>query len=83
MNDESDFPDFGDDVDYILDFSIEDIYLLYHCVQETIRTWPGHPRRPAEEQEHLWQMRDNLYRAILDHKFKYMSMDGDDDCGNS
>ena len=54
---------------YQIDMSIEDIYLLHHCVQETIRTWPGSPARPAEEQEHLWYLRDWLYRMILEYKF--------------
>jgi hypothetical protein len=57
---------------FLLDFNIEDIYLLYHSVNETIRIWPGSPARPAEEQEHLWYLRDSLYRCILDYKFKYM-----------
>tara|TARA_A200000113_G_C8762315_1_gene321524 strand:- start:552 stop:743 length:192 start_codon:yes stop_codon:yes gene_type:complete len=55
--------------DYKIDMSIEDIRLLYHCVQETIRTWPGSPARPAEEQEHLWFLRDWLFRIILEYKF--------------
>tara|TARA_Y100000004_G_scaffold4039_1_gene4851 strand:+ start:737 stop:877 length:141 start_codon:yes stop_codon:yes gene_type:complete len=33
--------------DYMIGLKIEDIYLLYHSVQETIRIWPGAPRRPA------------------------------------
>ena len=61
-----------DDGYYQLDVSIEDIYLLYHCVQETIKNWPGSPARPVEEQEQLWELRDNLYRCILDHKFHEM-----------
>ena len=61
-----------DDGYYQLDVGIEDIYLLYHCVQETIKNWPGSPARPAEEQEQLWELRDNLYRCILDHKFHEM-----------
>ena len=55
--------------DYKIDMSIGDVYLLYHCVQETIRTWPGSPARPAEEQEHLWYLRDWLYRMIFEYKF--------------
>lgn len=61
-----------DDGYYQLDVSIEDIYLLYHCVQETIKNWPGSPARPVEEQGQLWELRDNLYRCILDHKFHEM-----------
>jgi hypothetical protein len=52
--------------------SINDIHLLYHSVQETIRVWPGAPARPVEEQEQLVQMKNNLYRMILDYKFREM-----------
>ena len=55
--------------DYQVDMSIEDVRLLHHCVQETIKNWPGSPARPYEEQEHLWYMRDWLYRMILDYNF--------------
>ena len=62
---EEDYPQF----DYQVNLTIEDIRLLYHCVQETIRLWPGAPARPVEEQEHLWYLRDSLYRMILDYTF--------------
>ena len=55
--------------DYQVDMSIEDVRLLHHCVQETIKNWPGSPARPCEEQEHLWYVRDWLYRMILDYNF--------------
>jgi len=60
---------------YQLNVGIDDVYLMYHCVQETIRNWPGSPARPHEEQQQLWELRDNLYRCILDHKFHYMDTD--------
>jgi hypothetical protein len=60
---------------YQLSMGIDDIYLMYHCVQETIKNWPGSPARPSEEQQHLWDLRDNLYRCILDHKFHFMDTD--------
>ena len=56
--------------DYSLDLSIDDIQTLHHCVQETIRYWPGAPARPIEEQEHLWYLRDSLYRIILEYSFE-------------
>jgi len=58
--------------DYMLGLTIENIYLLYECVKKRIETWEGSPQRPAEEQEHLWQLRDDLYRCILDFKFREM-----------
>ena len=57
------------------EWTIHDIYLLYHCVCETIRTWPGSPQRPAEEQEHLYILRDELYKGVLDYKFHHMDVD--------
>ena len=55
--------------DYTVDLTIEEVRLLHHCVQETIKYWPGAPARPYEEQEHLWFMRDSLYRIMLDYRF--------------
>ena len=57
---------------YDLNLSIQDVYLMYHCVCKRIETWEGHPARPAEEQEHLWYLRDWLYRIILEEKFNNM-----------
>jgi hypothetical protein len=65
MNDE-DFPEY----DFQVNLTIEDIYLLHHSVKETIKYWPGSPSRPADEQEHLWYLRDSLYRMILEHQFQ-------------
>ena len=55
--------------DYSVDLRIEDIRTLHYCVQEAIRTWPGSPARPHDEQEHMWYLRDNLYRMMLDYMF--------------
>ena len=63
MEDEQDF-------DYQVNLRIEDIRLLQYCVNETIRTWPGAPRRPAEEQEHLRYLRDSLFRMVVDYNFR-------------
>lgn len=55
--------------DYQIDMKIQDIRLLHYCVLKRIENWEGSPARPAEEQEHLWYMRDSLYRIILDYQF--------------
>ena len=39
------------------------------------------PARPAEEQEHLKVLRDNLYRAVLDYSFNYTESDKKDKDG--
>ena len=57
---------------FLLDFSIEDVNLLYHGVCKRIETWEGSPARPAYEQEHVWYLRNELYKAILDYKFYEM-----------
>jgi hypothetical protein len=57
---------------YILDFSIEDVYLLYDCVCKRIESWEGTPKNHPFEQEHLHQLKDWLYRCILDYKFHEM-----------
>ena len=55
--------------DYSVCMKIEDIRLLYDCVLRRIEKWEGPPARPASEQEHLWYLRDSLYRMILDYQF--------------
>tara|TARA_B100001939_G_C16632848_1_gene484204 strand:- start:89 stop:286 length:198 start_codon:yes stop_codon:yes gene_type:complete len=63
MEDEQDF-------DYQVNLRIEDVRLLQHCVNETIRLWPGAPARPVEEQEHLRYLRDSLFRMSADYNFR-------------
>ena len=55
--------------DYQVNLTISDIRLLHHSVLETIKYWPGAPARPYQEQEHLWYMRDSLFRIIMDYNF--------------
>lgn len=63
---------------YNIEMEYRNVRLLYHCVQETIRLWPGSPARPAEEQEHLKQLRDDIYRAVLDYSFTELNTDKKD-----
>ena len=55
--------------DYTVDLTIDDVKVLHHCVVETIKNWPGSPARPVEEQEHLWYLRDSMYRMLLEYRF--------------
>ena len=64
MNDEEEF-----EFDYQVSLRIEDIRLLHQCVLKRIETWEGSPARHPTEQEHLWYLRDSLYRMILEYKF--------------
>ena len=59
-----------EEYDYQVSLRIEDIHLLHHCIQKRIENWEGYPARPAYEQEHLWYLRDSLYRMILEYKFE-------------
>ena len=61
-----------DEYDYQVNFRIEDIHLLHHCVIKRLETWEGSPSRHPMEQEHRWMLRDNLYRMILEYKFENM-----------
>ena len=60
------------DFDYSVNLTIEDIHLLHHCVLRRIEKWEGSPARHPAEQEHLWYLRDSLYRMILEYKFENM-----------
>jgi hypothetical protein len=55
-----------------MDLSIEDIHLLYRCVCKRLETWEGSPARHPSEQEHLWYLKSELYKAVLDYKFHDM-----------
>ena len=59
-----------DDFDYQVNFKIEDVHLLHHCVLKRIENWEGAPARHPSEQQHLWYLRDSLYRIILEYKFE-------------
>jgi len=52
--------------DYRIDLAIKDIYALHDCVLQRIKLWSG---GDPEEQEHLFYLRDSLYRIILDYRF--------------
>lgn len=60
MNEES------DQMGFMVELTDEEVSLLLYAVKEAIRVWPGSPARPAEEQEHLWSMRDDLFRMTLE-----------------
>lgn len=55
--------------DYSMNVTIDDVRLLHYCVKESIRVWPGSPARPYGEQEHMWAMRDQFQRMLLDYQF--------------
>ena len=62
----------NEDYDYTVHLTIEDIRLLHHCVTKRIENWEGSPARPADEQEHLWYLRDSMFRMLLEYKYENM-----------
>jgi hypothetical protein len=62
-------PEYDGPAIYNMDLTIEDIHLLYHCVCKRLETWEGSPARHPTEQEHLWYLKSELYKAVLDYKF--------------
>ena len=66
------FPPEENEFDYQVSLTSEDIHLLHYCVLKRIETWEGSPSRHPTEQQHLWYLRDSLYRMILEYKFENM-----------
>ena len=56
--------EFDENLPYIeLQFGIEDLYMIYNSVKYRYEKWPGgHP----DEQVALQQLKDNLFRIILE-----------------
>ena len=54
---------------------IEEIKLLYGHVCYGLEVWPGHPRRPREEQEYLKTLKARLAAMIMQHSFDCIDMD--------
>ena len=55
-----------DQMGFEIEVTDEEVRTLLYAVQEAIRTWPGHPARPAEEQERLQALRSTLFMMTLE-----------------
>ena len=55
-----------DQPDYQIDLSVNDVRGLYKSVCFHLEKWPG---GDPYEQEHLTQLKYNLYRIIMDWEF--------------
>jgi len=53
-------------VDVEISLSVQDCRVLYQAVCDAIEYWPGSPRRPAEEQENLFQMKMFLFSILCE-----------------
>lgn len=62
---DDDFTDMG----FMVELTDDEVRLLLHCVSETLKNWPGTPARPREEQEMLWNLKDNFFRMVLEMQF--------------
>ena len=60
------------DNEYSLTTDINGIRNLKSSVEYLLSIWPGSPARPAQEQEQLWELRDELNKCILQHTFDTM-----------
>ena len=56
-------------------FDINGIHAMKSAMDYLIQVWPGAPARPAEEQEFLWHMRDQLAKCQLEHSFHNLEFD--------
>ena len=57
---------------FSLDFDIHGIRAMKGVIDYAIETWPGAPKRPYEEQEFLWFMRDVLNKCVMEHSFYHL-----------
>ena len=48
-----------------IEMNDEEVKTLYYAVCEAIKVWPGSPARPAEEQERLHFIKQQLFRMVL------------------
>ena len=60
--------DTNNEEDYIsIQLHMKDVYLLYKSVKVHLEKWPG---GDYEEQIYLQQMKDFLYKSVLEYKFR-------------
>ena len=65
----------SEELGFHVELADQDIRDLYYAVSEALRVWPGSPARPAEEQIRLTEMKEDLFRMILQMTFEADSAD--------
>jgi len=60
---------------YEFSLDINGVHLFKGVIDYAIEKWPGAPQRPAQEQEFLWAMRDEVNRCILEHNFNNLEFE--------
>ncbi len=48
-------------------FNIEGVRMLHDHLEYAIKMWPGSPDRPAQEQEMLIHLRDQVFAMRMDY----------------
>ncbi len=51
-------------------FNINGARALYDHLEYAIQTWPGSPARPAEEQEMLKHLKNQMFAMKMDYNLK-------------
>jgi len=67
-----------EEYDFTLFLRIEEIRMLYDHIDYAIRTWPGSPARPPEEQEYLLKFKTQLFAMLADYNFLNIDMKNND-----
>ena len=65
----------SEELGFNVELTDQDIRDLYYAVGEAIKHWPGSPARPPEEQVRLMDMKEDLFRMILQITFDSPSSD--------
>lgn len=56
----------NEEMGFQIECTDEEIKLLLYAVEEAIRVWPGSPKRPAEEQQNLKELRQAFQKMVLE-----------------
>ena len=66
-----------EELGFQVDLTDQDIRDLYYAVSEALRVWPGAPARHYEEQIRLQEMKEDLFRMILQITYDLPSSERD------
>jgi|TARA_R100000030_G_scaffold57817_1_gene43530 hypothetical protein len=67
---EEEHNEFHPDLDWActMTMGIDEIRALYDHFSYALETWPGHPRRPLDEQEFLRVMKMRMFAMLCDYQ---------------
>ena len=69
-------PNYDYDEDWYCEFKmgIHDVKSLYSVICYSLEMWPGSPARPAEEQEYLHMIKQQLFAMLADYTFTHIEV---------